>query len=120
MNLYWIQSGAENLGKQRGIVMANNKRVLSRLFSVLFIISLLCLPFSGTVCAEESGEDAGTEVHADPSTFEKNYDLSVWQKEYTVTKCEKVVSEIIKPDMSALHKTFPLVRYCRKKLCLLN
>jgi len=53
-------------------------------------------------------EEEGQGVHKDLSTFEKNLCLSVDQKIYTITECEKVVSEILDPNMSDLEKYYTL------------
>ena len=84
-------------------------------FSLLFAISLLSITFSEFAWAEESGE---TLVHADPATFQKNWDLTPAQKEYTITECEKVVSalEKTKPDMSDLEKYFALALWADQRV----
>ena len=84
-------------------------------FSLLFAISLLSITFSEFAWAEESGE---TLVHADPATFQKNWDLTPAQKEYTIRECEKVVSalEKTKPDMSDLEKYFALALWADQRV----
>ena len=84
-------------------------------FSLLFAISLLSITFSEFAWAEENGE---TLVHADPATFQKNWDLTPAQKEYTITECEKVVSalEKTKPDMSDLEKYFALALWADQRV----
>ena len=52
--------------------------------------------------------ETGVGVHADPAVFEKDFCLTVDQKIYTITEIEKVVSEIIKPEMSDLEKYYTL------------
>ena len=60
----------------------------------------------GTEETEEAEEGSG--VHADPATFEKNFLLSPEQKAWTIRECERVVSEILNPDMSDLEKYYTL------------
>ena len=57
-------------------------------------------------------------MHADPATFQKNWDLTPAQKEYTITECEKVVSalEKTKPDMSDLEKYFVLALWADQRV----
>lgn len=112
-----------------------SKKVFARLFSLLFAMSLICVSFSGTVWAEDGGgdlaqlklkalsseassdaEESGMHVHADPATFEKNFELSIEQKEKTITEMEQVVSEIIKPEMSDLEKYYTLAIWANKRV----
>ena len=58
---------------------------------------------------EESGEpEEGTQVHADPATFEKNFELPPELKEQTIKECEEIVARVIKPEMSDLEKYYTL------------
>ena len=52
--------------------------------------------------------ETGIGVHADPAVFEKNFCLSCDEKEYTIKEIERVVSEIIDPEMSDLEKYYTL------------
>ena len=67
---------------------------------------------------KESPKDKSDDssVHADPATFQKNFCLSIDQKEYTITECEKVVSKIIKPEMSDLEKYYTLAVWANKRV----
>ena len=60
--------------------------------------------------------ETGTGVHADPAVFEKDFGLTVGQKIYTITEMEKVVSEIIEPDMSDLEKYYTLAIWVNKRV----
>ena len=63
----------------------------------------------------KSDDDEGASgVHADPNTFRKNFILTPAQKIYTITESEKVVSEIIKPEMSDLEKYYTLACWVNK------
>ena len=75
---------------------------LSLLFAVTFIFSMSTVAFSA------DDEDGSSGVHKDPTTFEKNFDLTPAQKEYTITKINDVVSKITKPEMSDLEKYYRL------------
>ena len=106
----------------------SQKTILIMCFSFLFGMSLLFMSISESVWAQESeGEVAhhkiaamsesssksspsgdeeieGTGIHADITTFQKNWDLTAAQKEYTITECEKVVSalETVRPNICDL------------------
>ena len=84
-------------------------------FSLLFAISLLFMAFSEPAWAERSG---GTLIHADPATFQKNWELTPAQKEYTITECEKVVEalETVKPTISDLEKYFALALWANQRV----
>ena len=58
--------------------------------------------------------ETGVGVHADPAVFEKDFCLTVDQKIYTITEIERVVSEIIKPEMSDLEKYYTLAIWVNK------
>ena len=58
--------------------------------------------------------ETGIGVHADPAVFEKNFILSIDQKEYTIKEMKKVVSEIIRPEMSDLEKYYTLAKWVNK------
>ena len=112
----------------------NSKAAGSILFSLLFATVISLIAFTAPVLAEDSGgtdghegpktvyihslEASGTDedmegsgVHADPATFEKNYCLSVEQKESTIKAIEEFVSDHISSDMSDLEKYYTLARY---------
>lgn len=94
----------------------------------LFAASILPTSFTDTVWAEEAASDSTPDklelmkqgvsfdefdsresgVHADPTTFEKNFDLTVSQKESVITDIEKTVSGVIKPGTSDLQKYYDL------------
>ena len=96
-------------------MIKQSKTLFMMCFSLLFVIGLLFIVFSEPAWAKESGEPP---VHADPATFQKNWDLTVGQKEYTITECEKVVAalEKIKPDMSDLEKYFALAVWANQRV----
>ena len=58
--------------------------------------------------------ETGVKVHADPGVFEKDFILSFEQKIYTITEMEKVISQIIKPEMSDLEKYYTLAIWVNK------
>ena len=74
---------------------------LSLLFAVTLVFSMSTVAFS-------ADDDEYSRVHKDPATFEKNFDLTPAQKEYTITKINDVVSKITKPEMSDLEKYYRL------------
>ena len=120
----------------------SQKTILIMCFSFLFGMSLLFMSFSESVWAQESeGEVAhhkieamsessskssssgdeeieGTGVHADLATFQKNWELTAAQKEYTITECEKVVSalEKINPNICDLEKYFALALWANQRV----
>ena len=96
-------------------MIKQSKTLFMMCFSLLFVTGLLFIVFSEPAWAKESGEPP---VHADPATFQKNWDLTVGQKEYTITECEKVVAalEKIKPDMSDLEKYFALALWANQRV----
>jgi hypothetical protein len=57
---------------------------------------------------QETERPEGSGLHADKATFEKNFCLSPEQKEFAITKCEQIVSEILDPEMSDLEKYYRL------------
>lgn len=65
---------------------------------------------------EEGGDpyETGIGVHADPATFEKDFGLTFAQKEYTIKEIQRVVSEIIDPQMSDLEKYYTLAIWVNK------
>ena len=101
------------------------------LFAVLFSL-LLAVVFAQAAWAEaDEGNGApdkavlmnasvkdgnGTGVHQDPATFQKNYCLSVDQKTYAIEEIDRVVSRIIKPDMSDLEKYYTLALWEYKRV----
>ena len=110
-----------------------SKRIFAFLFSLVFVVSLLAMP-SEPAKAEDSkkisapeklekltksrASDEGVEsgVHADPATFEKNFVLSIDQKEYTITEIEKVIKRIIGDNMSDLEKYYTLAIWANKRV----
>ena len=60
--------------------------------------------------------ETGVGVHSDPAVFEKDFILTTDQKIYTITEMEKVVSEIIKPEMSDLEKYYTLAIWVNKRV----
>ena len=83
--------------------MLKSKRTLRMFLSLLFAVTFV---FSmSTVAFSADNEDDYSGVHKDPTTFEKNFDLTPAQKEYTITKINDVVSKITKPEMSDLEKS---------------
>ena len=56
----------------------------------------------------------GRGVHIDPTVFEKDFSLTPAQKAYTITEMERVVSEIIDPQMSDLEKYYTLAIWVNK------
>ncbi|WP_051600731.1 transglutaminase-like domain-containing protein [Eubacterium sp. AB3007] len=65
---------------------------------------------------DENGDpyETGIGVHADENTFKKDFSLTVDQKEYTITEMQRVVSEIIDPQMSDLEKYYTLAVWVNK------
>ena len=64
-----------------------------------------------------SGEhSSGSGVHQAPTTFQKNYCLSVDQKTYAVSEIDRVISRIIKPEMSDLEKYYTLALWEYKRV----
>ena len=70
----------------------------------------------GTEDAAEDEDEEGLHVHADPTTFEKNFCLSVDQKEYTIKQIETVVSTQIDPKMSDLQKYYTLAKWANQRV----
>lgn len=67
------------------------------------------VPQTFSLGASGAGDrEDGRGVHGDPTTFEKNFCLSVDQKEYAISEIDRVVSRLIKPGMSDLEKYFTL------------
>ena len=85
--------------------MLKSKRPLRMFLSLLFAVTLV---FSMSTVAFSADDDEFSRVHKDPATFEKNFDLTPAQKEYTITKINDVVSKITKPEMSDLEKYYRL------------
>lgn len=109
------------------------KRIAAVFFSLLFALTALSVSYADPAearAAEKksapdkrkylhksltaSAFDGKTAVHADPATFQKNFVLTPAQKEYTITEAEKVVSQIIKPEMSDLEKYYTLAIWVNK------
>ena len=115
----------------------NSKTTAAILFSLLFAVVISLTAFTVTVSAADNGKDPtgkvdkkelykdaieseeqteGHGVHADPATFEKNFCLSVDQKEYTITEIEKVISYYLKPGMSDLEKYYTLAKWANQRV----
>ncbi len=115
-----------------------SKTTFAILFSLLFAVVISFTAFTAPVSAEDREEAGmpegpktvyhkssetpglaegsdGTGVHADPATFEKNFCLSVAQKEYAITEIERAVSRILKPGMSDLEKYYRLAVWENKR-----
>ena len=58
--------------------------------------------------------ETGEGVHAEPATFQKDFSLTPEQKTYTITEMQKIVSEIIDPQMSDLEKYYVLALWVNK------
>ena len=126
---------------ERGKKMRRNgKTTAALLFSLLFAVVVSLTAFTAVVSAEnsdkdpldkkeiykdvvESGKPIESEedlfvhgVHADPTTFEKNFCLSVDQKEYTISEIEKVISFYLKPGMSDLEKYYTLAKWANQRV----
>ena len=88
------------------------KKTGAILFSLLFTAILISASFTAPVSAKKahiSAKDSGKSgVHADISTFEKNFSLSVAQKKYAIVKIDRIVSILLDPDMSDLEKYYRL------------
>ena len=89
----------------------NNRITRTMFLPVLLAAAMIFVSFMDPVWAEEESH-----VHEDPATFQKNFVLSVDQKQYTITECERVVSEIIKPEMSDLEKYYTLAIWANKRV----
>ena len=113
--------------------MKKSKRIFVLLFTLVFAASLFVAPTkpakaesTDTKSISFDKDDSAPErlkrltksrrtddqhvsgVHSDPSTFEKNFVLTVDQKEYTITEIDKVVNEILNDNMSDLEKYYTL------------
>ncbi len=107
----------------------NGKITVLVLFSLLFVMLFAQAAWAETVegngapdkavLMSVSGSDEhsdGTGVHQDPATFQKNYCLSVDQKTYAISEIDRVVSRIIKPEMSDLEKYYTLALWEYKRV----
>ena len=124
----------------------NGKTTAALLFSLLFAVVLSFTAFTAIVSAESGDKDpvdkvdkkeifkeikdkieAGEEiesggdldvsgVHGDPAVFEKNFCLSVAEKEYTITEIERVVSYYLKDGMSDLEKYYTLAKWANQRV----
>lgn len=119
----------------------NGKTKAALLFSLLFAVVVSFTAFTAIVSAEssdnkppvdkkeifkdvtesgktlESGDDPDVNgVHADPAVFEKNFCLSVAEKEETITEIEKVVSYYINKKMSDLEKYYTLAKWTNQRV----
>jgi len=63
---------------------------------------------------ENQGEGHG--VHANPATFQKNFDLTVEQKEYTIKAIEDVVKFCTRTEMSDLQKYYELGKWANQRV----
>ncbi len=116
-------------------------RTFAICLSLLIAVNMLFIPFADTVWAEDGDDGApnkldymvrvpsdakgaasddeeyeeGEHVHADPATFQKNFDLSWDQKKQTIQEIEKMVSETITDDMSDLEKYYYLAIAANKR-----
>ena len=86
-------------------MVKNNKTRGAALFSFLLAAAILFALIKVPVLAEDTPK---TGVHADMSTFEKNYSLTPNQKKFVITKIRRIVSLITSPDMSDLEKYYKL------------
>ena len=81
-------------------------KTFAKLIVLLLAFNMFFVSFSAPVYAaegeEQSEQNSEPSPHADPATFRKNFVLPVDKKEYTITECEKVVSQILRPKMSDL------------------
>lgn len=82
------------------------RKLLSISLSLVLIATTSLGSFSKPVAASYDGD--GTGVHADQSTFEKNFSLSVAQKKYCITQCIRTVNIVTDPTMSDLEKYYRL------------
>lgn len=103
-------------------------------FSFLFAISMCFTSLVDTVwagatdddpvdmmamsqAAAKSGHaDEGQGVHANPETFEKNFCLTVADKQWTIKKIEQVVTMCTDPEMSDLQKYYELGKWANSRV----
>ncbi len=113
-------------------MIKKSKRIFVFLVALVFALSCFTVPSKPTKAKEikfsapeklekltkscESYDERERGVHADPATFEKNFELSIDQKEYTITEIEKVVKRILRDDMSDLEKYFTLAIWANKRV----
>lgn len=67
-------------------MLVRNSGIVRKLFSLLIASAIFIAAAIASVSADSSNS---TRIHADISTFEKNFCLSVAQKEYAITECEE-------------------------------
>ena len=102
------------------------KSLFAACFAFLFAVSMCFTSLADTVWAGATDDDPvdmmamsqaaaktaladeGQGVHANPETFEKNFCLTVAEKQWTITKIEKVVAMCTDPEMSDLQKYYEL------------
>ena len=121
--------------------MKKSKRIFVLLFTLVFAASLFVAPTKPTKAESTDTKSISFEkddsaperlkrltksrrtddqhvsgVHSDPSTFEKNFVLTVDQKEYTITEIDKVVNEILNDNMSDLEKYYTLAIWANKRV----
>ena len=100
-------------------MVKTNKTIKIKLFSLLIAAtllgSLLTVPVSAKLTAVPNKKafisvkgDNKKGVHADITTFEKNFSLTVAQKEYSIKKINKTVAIVTDPEMSDLEKYYRL------------
>ncbi|MCR4605617.1 MAG: hypothetical protein K5639_06410 [Eubacterium sp.] len=63
---------------------------------------------NGPVALAEEDPNEGLSVHAKMSTFEKNFDLTIDQKEFCIDRLNRAVSIVCDKDMSDLEKYYRL------------
>lgn len=114
-------------------MLKHSKRVFAFIIALALIASIYTVPSESTQAKDtkrisapkklekltksrlsDSGFQSG--VHADPETFEKNFVLSIDQKEYTITEIEKVVKRILNDNMSDLEKYYTLAIWANKRV----
>ena len=117
--------------------MATGKNRFAYILSFLLIVAtaVFFISFSSPVWAEDNdedsapdkakyllkaaaadGQDEGRGVHKDLATFEKNFDLSVDQKIFTITAIEDAVKDIRNSKMSDLEKYYKLAILSNKQV----
>lgn len=80
----------------------------------LFAIAATFIFTAPTASAEEDERKSG--VHADISTFEKNFDLTVAQKMEVIDKIETTISILTDNDMSDLEKYYRLALWANDRV----
>ncbi len=83
-------------------------------FSVLFAATSI-LPSHVAFAAAEEEHEAGTGVHADPTTFEKNFELTIEQKQKAIETLKRAVATVTDEDMSDLEKYYRLALWLNER-----